>query len=198
MDADRVADGLVFACATRAEQRAGRRAGLRTALIGLAGANGIPEGELVSFGLAGALDGLASGTVVDATQVVDESGRVLWQGEQLGVAGAFRGTILAAGRVVDEAAERARLYAATGADAADLESGPLAETGRLRGVLRVVGDTPGRPLDGIVAGVAADGSYDWRGLARAFVCSPRGFAAAASDAARALRRLTDAARRWSR
>ena len=70
MDADRVA-----ACATTPEERAAKRAGFRTALIGLSAQNGVPDGELVSFGLAGGLDGLPAGTVIDATRVVDEQGR---------------------------------------------------------------------------------------------------------------------------
>src|SRR5919108_730365 len=67
--------------------RADRRAGLGTALVGLRGVNGVPEGALVSFGLAGALDGLPRGTVLDATRVVDERGELLWEGEPLGVPG---------------------------------------------------------------------------------------------------------------
>jgi hypothetical protein len=64
---------VTLACATTAELRAARRAGLRTALVGLGGVNGIPDKEpLVSFGLAGSLDGLSCGTVIDAVRVVDE------------------------------------------------------------------------------------------------------------------------------
>ena len=189
MDSER----LTLACATTAEARAARRAGGRAALIGLAGANGLPAGPLVSFGLAGALDGLPTGTVIDAERVVDEHGSMLWEGEPLGVAGAVRGTILASDRVVDEREERLRLHEATGADATDLESGPLARSGRLRGVLRVVSDTPDRTLHGICAAVTPQGSYDWPGLVKAFARSPRGFAAAARDAKRALDELARAA-----
>jgi hypothetical protein len=83
------ADGLTFACATQAERRVARRAGAATALVGLGAANGVPDGPLVSFGLAGALrGGLAPGTVVDATRIVDVEGRVLWEGGPLGVDGA--------------------------------------------------------------------------------------------------------------
>jgi hypothetical protein len=106
-------------------------------------------------------------------------------------------TILAADAIVDDPAERRRLHERTGADAADLESGALARSGRLQGVLRAVSDTPSRPLDGIVGGVKDDGGYDWPGLARAFARSPRGFVRAASDSRRALGRLGDAAKGWS-
>ncbi len=192
------ADGVTLACATAAELRAARRAGARSVLVGLGAANGVPEGALVSFGLAGALrDGLPSGTVLDATRVVDGAGSVLWEGEPLGVAGARPATILAGEEIVDGPEERRRLHELTGADATDLESGPLARTGRLRGVLRAVSDTPDRPLNGITGAVTSDGGYDWTGLARAFAREPRGVARAAGDARRALRRLTAATREWA-
>jgi len=190
MDADGVA---TLACATRAELRAARRSGARAALVGLGASNGVPDGPLVSFGLAGALrDDLPVGTVLDVTRVVDGDGAVLWSGEGLGVSQS--GTILAAERIVDDPDERRRLHARTGADAADLESGPLARTGRLRGGLRAVSDTPARPLNGIAGGVTDEGGYDWSGLVRAFARSPRGFVRSASDARRALDRL---ARSWN-
>jgi adenosylhomocysteine nucleosidase len=195
MDADRV----TFACATAAEHRVARRSGARSALVGLGARNGLPDGPLVSFGLAGALrDGLAPGTVVDATSVVDVEGTVLWDDGPLGVAGAEPVTVLAAEAIVDDPAERRALYERTGADVADLESGPLARSGRLEGVLRAISDTPSRPLEGLVGGVKADGALHWPGLARAFVRSPLSFLRAASDAQRALGRLGDAAKGWSR
>jgi hypothetical protein len=184
------ADGVTLACATAAEARAARRAGARAALVGLGAANGIPDGPLVSFGLAGALrDDLAAGTVLDATRVVAADGSVLWEGGPLGVPGSQEGTILAADAIVDDPAERRRLHERTGADAADLESGPLARSGRLRGVLRAVSDTPAQPLNGMAAGVKRDGSYDWPGLARAFARHPRGFVKTARTARRALGQL---------
>ena len=189
---------MTLASATRAEHRVARRAGARSALVGLGAANGIPGGPLVSFGLAGGLrDDLPLGTVLDATRVVDADGAVLWEGGPLGVPGARPGTILAAAAIVDDAAERRRLHARTGADAADLESGPLARSGRLQGVLRVVSDTPQRPLNGAASAVRPNGSYDWAGLLRAFAREPRGVVRAATDARRALARLGAAAERWS-
>ena len=182
------ADGLVLACATGAELRAARRTGTRAVLVGLRAANGIPEGELVSFGLAGALrDDLPIGTVLDATRVVDADGRELWSGAGLGVG--EHAVVLAADAIVDDPDERRRLRERTGADAADLESGPLARSGRLRGVVRAVSDTPSRPLDGIVGAVGSTGRLSWPGLVRAFVRSPRSFVRSASDARRALDRL---------
>ena len=90
---------MTFACATTAELRAARRAGAHAALVGLGAANGVPDGPVVSFGLAGALrDDLPSGTVLDATRVVDESGAVLWEGGPLGAASARPGTHCRANR----------------------------------------------------------------------------------------------------
>jgi hypothetical protein len=187
------ADGVVLACATAAELRAARRTGAHAVLVGLRAKNGIPDGALVSFGLAGALrDDLPVGTVLDVTRVVDADGAVLWSGEGLGVSSGA--TILAAERIVDDPEERRRLHERTGADAIDLESGPLARTGRLRGVLRAVSDTPARPLNGLVGGVKPEGGYHWSGLLRAFAGHPRAFVRSVSDARRALGRLT---RSWA-
>ena len=193
-----VADRLTFACATTAEERAGRRAGLATALVGLRGVNGLPEGEVVSYGLAGALDGLSTGAVIDAVRVVDETGAVLWEGGPLGVPGAVRGTILASERIVDDPAERRELHERTGADAVDLESGVLARSGRLRGVLRAVSDTPERRLHGICDAVKPEGPYDWAGIARGLARSPVGFLRAGLDGKRALDSLAAATSRWTR
>ena len=60
-------DGLTFACAMTVEERIARRLG-RTALVGLGASRGVPEGRLVSFGIAGALAAyLPIGTVIDAS-----------------------------------------------------------------------------------------------------------------------------------
>jgi hypothetical protein len=191
-------DRLILACATTAEARAGKRAGLRVALIGLGGVNGVPSEPVVSFGLAGALDGLKTGAVIDAVRVVDDEGRTIWDGPGLGVPGAIPGTILATDRVIDDPAERARLHRATGADAVDLESGVLALNGQLLGVLRAVSDTSERPLHGICNTVRPDGRYDLSGTAKAFGRAPLGFLRAALDGLRALGALTEAAKRWRR
>jgi len=152
------ADGLTFACALPAELRAAKRLG-RTVLVGMACAHGVPEQDVVSFGIAGSLrDDLPVGTVIDATRVVDESGSVLWQGEPLGVRGAQVGTILGASEIVDDPAERVRLRQRTGADAVDMESAVFARAGRLAGCVRAVSDTPERRLGPLVHAFRADGS----------------------------------------
>jgi adenosylhomocysteine nucleosidase len=184
------ADGLTFACAMAVEERIARRLG-KTARVGLAASNGVPDGgRLVSFGIAGALrDDLPIGSVIDATRVVDESGAVLWEGEPLGVSAAQTGTILGATRIVDDPSERARLHAATGADAVDMESGALARTGRLAGCVRAISDTPERGLGGLAEAAKPSGETSYRGFVRAFVRAPRETARAARDARRALKSL---------
>ncbi len=183
------AHGLTVACATAAEARAARRAGFRTALVGLRASRGVPAGPIVSFGLAGALDGLAVGTVIDATRIVGEDGTVLWEGEGLGVPGALPGTILALARIADDPAERRRLHDRTGADAVDLESGVLAATGRLQGCVRAVSDTPERTLGPLAAAVTAAGRPRPTGLAAAFLREPRKTARALSGIRAALAAL---------
>jgi len=189
---------VTFACATSAERRVARRSGARSALVGLGASSGVPEGPVVSFGVAGALrDELPIGTVLDATRVVDAEGTVLWEGQPLGVPGAKAATMLAADEVVDDPSERRRLHELTGADAVDMESGRLARTGRLHGVLRSVSDTPERKLNGLADSLTLAGTYDWFGLVRAFARQPRGFVRAATDAKRALDRLGAATKGWS-
>jgi adenosylhomocysteine nucleosidase len=183
------ADGLIFACAMTVEERMARRLG-STALVGLGVANGIPEGRLVSFGIAGALRAdLPIGTVIDATRVVDETGTVLWEGGPLGVTPARAGTILGADRIVDDPKERARLHAATGADAVDLESAALARTGRLAGCIRAISDTPTRRLGGLADGAKLNGTTNYPGLLHGFVRAPLETARAAVAARRALKSL---------
>jgi nucleoside phosphorylase len=172
------------------EERIARRLG-PTVRIGLGAANGIPpDGRFVSFGIAGALrPDLEVGTVIDAIRVVDENGQILWEGVPLGVKAARPGTILGASRIIDDPSERKRLHESSGADAVDMESGPLARTGRLAGCIRAISDTPDRELAGLAEGARANGDVDYLGLVRGFVRAPRETARAARDARRALRSL---------
>ena len=179
------ADGLTFVCATATEARVARRLGLRTAVVGIGARRALPEGQLVSFGLAGGLhDDLACGEVIDATRVVDLHGNVLWEGEPLGVPGARPGTILAVDAVVGGAPERSALREQTGADAVDMESGVLARSGRLAGCLRAISDTPSRTLGPLATALQPGG------LARA-LSRPRHTGRALLDVKRALRRLEE-------
>jgi hypothetical protein len=184
------ADGLTFAVATTAEERVARRLGLRAARIGVRGAAGLPDGRLVSFGVAGALaDDLRVGDVLDATRVVDTTGATLWEGSGLGVRGARRGTVLASDVLVHDAAERRRLHETSGADAVDMESGILARSGRLAGVLRAISDGVDSDVEGVDSTVHPDGRTDVAGLLR-WVVTKRGRAIASMrDALRALNSL---------
>jgi hypothetical protein len=188
------AQGLTFACATTAEQRVARRAGLRAVRIGVRGAAGLPAGDLVSFGLAGALhDGLRVGEILDATRVVDAAGATLWEGAPLGVAGARQATMLASDVLVHDAAERRRLRESSGADAVDMESGVLAATGRLAGVVRAISDVPSSTVEGVDDTVHDDGRTDVIGLLR-WVASKRLDAIRSMrDALTALRALQECA-----
>lgn len=160
-------DGLTFACATTAEERVAKRAGLHAARVGVRVANGVPKGRLVSFGLAGALrGGLGVGDVLDATRVVDEQGATLWEGGPLGVPGARAVTVLGSDVLVHDAVERRRLHESSGADVVDMESGVLARSGRLAGVVRVISDDVTSTIEGVDKTVHPDGRTDPLGLLR--------------------------------
>jgi nucleoside phosphorylase len=184
------ADGLTFACATTAEARVAKRLGLPTVRVGIRAVNGVPPGRVVSFGLAGALhDGLRIGDVLDATRVVDERGETLWRGDPLGVEGARDATMLASHDLVHDPDERRRLHEASGADAVDMESGVLASSGRLAGVVRVVSDDARSSIEGVDTTINPDGSTDVVGLLR-WVATHRGDAIRSmKDAVAALRAL---------
>jgi hypothetical protein len=173
-------DGLTFACATSAEERVAKRAGLDAVRVGLAVANGVPEGRLVSFGVAGSLGGLRVGQVLDATRVVDETGTTLWEGPGLGVHGARSGVLLGGDVLVHDAAERDQLRAASGADAVDMESGRLARSGRLAGVVRAISDDASSVVEGLDTTIHADGRTNILGLLR-WITTQRG------DAIRSIR-----------
>jgi nucleoside phosphorylase len=160
------ADGLTFVAATTAEERVARRVGFDTVRVGIGVANGVPEGRLVSFGVAGSLGGLQIGEVLDATRVVDETGATLWEGPGLGVRGARAGVLLGGAVLVHDAAERDRLRAVSGADAVDMESGTLARSGRLAGVVRAISDDASSTVEGLDTTVHADGRTNVLGLLR--------------------------------
>jgi adenosylhomocysteine nucleosidase len=187
------ADGLTFACATSAEERVARRLGLDAVRVGVCVANGVPDGRLVSFGLAGSLGELRIGDVLDATRVVDETGTTIWEGPGLGVRGARPGVVLGGDVLVHDPAERARLRESSGADAVDMESGVLARSGRLAGVVRAISDDAASAVEGVDATVHADGRTNVAGLLR-WVATRRGGAVRSMrDAVRALHALQEAA-----
>jgi len=180
---------MTLVCATRTEERAARKLGARTAVVGIGARGELPEGPLVSFGLAGGLhDGLECGHVLDATRVVDADGTVLWEGAPLGANEARPGTIVAVDAVLDDPAERRRLHERTGADAADMESGVLAQTGRLAGCLRAISDTPARTLGPLADVLDSDGHVKPRGVVRA-LAAPRHTSRALAGVRHGLRSL---------
>ncbi len=185
---------LTLACALRVEERAARRAGARTARIGLAASLPLPGGRIAGFGLAGALvPGLAPGALLTAHRIVDESGAVLWEGEPLQVPGAQPAVICAAGRVVDDPADRARLAERTGAVAVEMEGAALARTGRLAGAVRAVSDSPEHRVGRLALASAPDGATAWGAVLRAFATEPVRSVRAARAARRGLAALERAA-----
>jgi hypothetical protein len=188
------ADGLTFAVATTAEERVAKRLGLRTVRVGVRAVNGVPDARVVSFGLAGSLhDRYRVGDVLDATRVVDERGETLWEGPGLGVAGAHAATILGSEELVHDAAERRRLRDASGADAVDMESGVLARSGRLAGVVRAVSDGAESTIEGVDSTVHPDGRTDVVGLLRWVATGRAGAVRSLRDAVAALKALEKAA-----
>jgi hypothetical protein len=71
----------------------------------------------------------------------------------------------------------------------DMESGPLARSGRLAGCVRAISDTPTRRLGGVAQGARANGSVDYLGFLRGFIREPVVTAKAAVGARRALKCL---------
>jgi hypothetical protein len=185
---------ITLACALVSEERAARKGGAQAARVGLGAGLALPEGRMAGFGLAGALvDGLEPGTVVTATRIVDEAGTTLWEGEPLPVPGARPAVICAASEVVDGPLERAGLAARSGADAVDLESGRLAASRRLAGVVRAISDTPGRPVGRLARASRGDGRVRWGVVLHSFATEPLTSLRAARDARRALAALELAA-----
>ncbi|MCC6223079.1 MAG: hypothetical protein IT201_06260 [Thermoleophilia bacterium] len=186
---------LTLACALAVEERAARAGGARAVRIGLRASLPLPpRGALASFGLAGALvPGYGPGSLVTATKVVDEGGALLWEGEPLAVPEAVAAVVCAAGQIVDAPAARASLAARTGAVAVDLESGVLAASGRLAGVVRAISDTPEEPVGRLAGAATSAGGTAWGAVATAFLREPLRAARAARNARRGLRALERAA-----
>ena len=192
----RTEDGspLMLACALVVEEKAAREGGARVARVGLQAQLPLPEGRLVSFGLAGGLSaGLAPGTLVTARRVVDADGTVLWEGEPLRVPGAVTGVVCDAGLVVDDPVARRELARDTGAAVVDTESATLAATGRLAGVIRAISDTPEQPVGRLARAAVPDGRTDWPVVLRALLSDPRATLRSALAARQALGSLRSAA-----
>ena len=187
-------DAPLLACALASEERAGRAGGARVVRVGLAATLPLPAEPFVAFGLAGALvPGLEPGTLVTARRIVDADGRTLWEGEPVAVPAARAFVLCSAGRVVDRPADRQALAARSGAEVADMESGRLAASARLVGVVKAISDSPARPLGRLAGAATPDGEVDWRVVARAVAAEPRVALGAAVAARRGLASLERAA-----
>ena len=189
---------LTLVCALKIEEHAARKAGAKTAVVGLGAGLPLPEGQLVSFGFAGGLgDTLRPGTLVTATKVVDPSGRTLWDGPALEVPGAEPAVVCASDGVANEPEARRALAERTGAAVVDMESGVLASTGRLAGVVRAISDSGDQPVGRLVCAGKADGGTDCKVVATAFVTEPVRSIRTARDARKATAALTRAAEELS-
>jgi hypothetical protein len=185
---------VTLACALKVEEKAARKAGARTAVIGLGAGLPLPEGQIVSFGFAGGLEpGMPPGTLVTATKVVDPAGRTLWDGPALEVEGAEHAVICASELVANDPDERKALAERTGATVVDMESGVLASTGRLAGVVRAISDSGERPVGKLVSAGKPDGGTDWKVVASAFATEPVRSIRTARDARKASAALERAA-----
>jgi adenosylhomocysteine nucleosidase len=184
---------VTLACALEVEERIARKAGARTALVGLGAGLPLPAGGLVSFGVCGALvPGLEPGVLLTARKVVAPDGSTLWEGDPLELPGALR-AVICASEVANEPEERRALAERSGAVAVDMESGVLASSGRMVGVLRAVSDAVDEPVGRLVCAGKADGATDWVVVARAFLLEPLRSLRTALDARRAFASLRRAA-----
>jgi hypothetical protein len=95
--------------------------------------------------------------------------------------------------VANESEARRDLAKRSGASVVDMESGVLASTGRLAGVVRAVSDSGNRPVGRLVCAGKADGGTDWKVVATAFVTEPVKSFRTARDARKATAALARAA-----
>lgn len=185
---------VVAATGLRAEARVAQRSGFVKALAGggneqrLASliersiANGGIRG-LISFGIAGGLrPGLASGTIVVGTSVV--SGGTPYMADERwsdrlfeAVPNAESGAIVGAKAVISEPGDKQKLYMATGAFAADMESHIVARLAAEHqlpfAVLRVIADTSKQRLPpAAVNGLKPDGTPDIAAVLKSLMVRP--------------------------
>jgi len=97
--------------------------------------------------------------------------------------------VLGSDALVHDAAERRRLHASSGADAVDMESGVLARSGRLAGVVRAVSDGVESAIEGVDTTVHPDGRTNVVGLLRWVATRRIDAARSLKDAMGALRAL---------
>jgi len=139
---------------------------------------------LLSFGLAGGLDGnLRSGRCVVASEIVSAHGRVAtdahWSRNLLnGIPTAVRGLLFGSPVPVVCATAKAALWRQTGAHAVDMESHVVAQAAASHGLpmatIRVIADPAHRSLPGCaLAGMRSDGRTDPLAVLRSLGRAPR-------------------------
>jgi hypothetical protein len=116
----------------------------------------------------------------------------LWEGGPLGVPGAQAATVLGSDVLVHDQLERRRLHLSSGADAVDMESGVLARSGRLAGVVRAISDDVTSSVGGVDTTVHPDGRTNPLGLVRWLAAKRTNAARSVFDAIVALRALEKA------
>jgi adenosylhomocysteine nucleosidase len=143
---------------------------------------------LLSFGLAAGLDPVVrAGDLVVADGVRLPDGRVIpsdiaWRDAAAGELAAaslshHRGVIAASGRLLVSEAEKREVFGATGAVAADMESGAAAAVAAALGLpflaLRAISDTSSDPLPAVAqVPPTEDGGIDAMRVARALLTRP--------------------------
>ncbi len=159
--------GAAFIVGMRAEARIARRLG--PIGIGAASAERLAAeaSALISFGIAGGLDpARLPGALVVPEAVVTPDGERFATDPALTAAlgGANAVAMLASPGIVGERAAKARLFAAFGAAAVDMESGAVARAAERHGipfaVMRAIGDPAARDLP-----PAAIAAFDAKGIA---------------------------------
>ncbi len=133
---------------------------------------------LISFGLAGGLSPeLRPGDVVVPAAVLENGVRFGCDPALMAALGGGAGVMLAAEAMIGRAADKAALFAASQAEAVDLESGAVARVAAAAGlpfaVLRAVADSAAQNLPpAAMIGLTADGRIDFAAIAASVLRLP--------------------------
>lgn len=172
--------GAVFVVGMGAEARVARKLGRVVIGAEAAGMDAGRAAALISFGVCAGLDpALVAGAIVVPERVLTLAGECFAADRALVAAlgGANAGALLASDAIIGKRAEKARLFAATGAAALDMESGAVARAAVRCGipfaVFRAVADPAARDLPPAAeAAFGAGGSIDYLRLIASLVANP--------------------------
>jgi len=131
---------------------------------------------IISFGLAGGLrPGLAPGTLIIPTAILDGADSFPTDPALTEALGGATGHIIAgAATIISTAAAKAALFAATGADAVDLESVAAARAGLPFAALRAIADPAERDLPpAALTALKPGGQIDLVGILLNVLADPR-------------------------